>query len=707
MVLSASKKREKLKIEGMTCNNCAAGISRYLEKKGLEDVTVNFSTGEARFSFTDDNPEILADIKKGVERLGYHVMDENQHASKTTLSLEKKFYISLFFTTPLLLHMFLPLHFLSNSYFQLALCLPVFFIGVIHFGKSALGSLKTGIPNMDVLIILGTSAAFFYSLAGTVFNLGPDFLFYETSATIITLVLLGNIIEHRSVKQTTLAIEELGKLQASKAKLVWYDPAGNEKIKEVEAKNIVREDILLVNTGDRVPFDGSIVWGNCSIDESMITGESLPVEKNENDKVTGGTLLSKGSIKIKVEATGEDTYLANIIELVKSAQQRKPDIQRLADKISAYFVPIVVMITLFTFFISFFWVEIPFQKALLNSVAILVIACPCAMGLATPTAVMVGIGRVTKKGILIKGGKTLEQLASIRQIVFDKTGTLTTGQFKIKKITSPNEDIDQIKSILASVEKHSSHPIANSISRELKGAKEIKLKNIQELMGIGMKAEDENGNQFELGSYQIAKGLTDETEHDLFLLRNQELIATIDIQDELKPGAKSTIEYLKKKGIKTILLSGDNKAKCTYVAQELGIDDFYYGKLPDEKLKLVEELTDHMPTAMVGDGINDAPALAKATVGISLSNATEVAIDSSQVILLNGNLEHLKSALELSNQTLTTIKQNLFWAFSYNIVAIPIAALGFLNPMIAAFSMAFSDVMVIGNSLRLKTKPLK
>jgi len=335
-----------------------------------------------------------------------------------------------------------------------------------------------------------------------------------------------------------------------------------------------------------------------------------------------------------------------------------------------------------------------------------VIACPCAMGLATPTAIMVGIGIITKKGVLIKGGKTLETLATVKQVVFDKTGTLTTGRFKIKKITPVRTEEEEIKTILYSLEKHSSHPIAQSVTRELKGTPEMMLSKIRELKGTGIRAEDKKGNQYELGSYEIARNLTTDIKHDIYILRNNTLIGYVDIEDEVKPEAKGAIDYLKGKGIVPILLSGDSYRKCASVARKLEVEKFYFGKHPHEKLEIITNLSKVAPTAMVGDGINDAPALAKADIGISLSDATDVAIDSSQVILLNGNLGHLKNALELSKKTMTTIRQNLFWAFFYNVLAIPVAAAGFLSPMIAAFSMALSDVFVVGNSLRLKMRKI-
>lgn len=693
----------KWNVEGMTCTNCAAGISKYLQKQGLENVSVNFATAEVRFDLPEDKK--AQDIQKGIESLGYSVLDPTVSAEDTkkrAFTIEKKFYFTLIFTIPLLLHMFIHNEWLMNPYVQLALSTPVYLLGMWHFGKSALASLRSGVPNMDVLITMGSSAAFGYSLAGTIMQLGPDYLFYETAATIITLVLLGNMIEHRSVKQTTTAISELGKLQARKAKVLVGDDVVERDVDDVKVG-----DIVVVHTGDKVPFDGTITWGTGTVDESMVTGESLPVEREVGDKVIGATQLSHGSLKVQVDAVGDQSYLARIIELVKNAQQDKPDIQRLADKVSAVFVPVVTLIAVATFLLSYFVADVELGSSILRSVAVLAIACPCAMGLATPTAVMVGIGRVTTEGILIKGGKTIEQLADIEQVVFDKTGTLTTGNFRINEVHVFSGDKETAMSILLGLEKHSSHPIAQSIVRELKDVEPIELAHVEEIKGLGMQGLDKEANNYMAGSYAAVRELTTQNKMDVYVVKNGELLMGITIKDEIKAEAREVIDYLKSKNIRSIMLSGDRYEKCYQVAQSLGIDTFYAERKPDEKLETIEQLTLEARTAMVGDGINDAPALAKADIGISLSNASEAAIDSAQVILLNGDLIHLTKALGISNVTLSTIKQNLFWAFAYNVVAIPIAALGFLNPMVAALSMAFSDVVVVGNSLRLKFRKLK
>ncbi len=711
-----------LNVEGMTCTNCALTVTKVLEKKGLKDVNVNFVTGEV--TFEEVTNEKIESAVKDINSLGYRIIDHpaqnhvhsdhgHVHPVSSATFIEKKFYWSLAFTLPLFLHMLLPFHFLHLSLVQLLLCLPVMVIGVQHFGKSAWLSVKSGVPNMDVLITIGSGAAFIYSLAGMlIYYETPEinhYLFFETASTIITLVLLGNVIEQRSVKQTTSAISELGKLQASNAKKIAHSSDGTEHILEVSVNEINKGDLLLVNTGDKIPVDGKITWGNALINEAMITGESLPLNKNVGEEVIGSTVIENGSIKMIASNVGNETVLAKIIELVKNAQNTKPPIQRLGDKVSAVFVPVVVALSLLTLLISFFIFHISLNQSLMSSIAVLVISCPCAMGLATPTAVMVGIGRAAKNGILIKGGSTLESFATIKTIVFDKTGTLTTGNFKIKKIHAMNADEETIRILLYALEKHSSHPIAKSIVSECKDiadkSEPIHWKKIEEDKGIGINATDEKGDLYSVGSFQMVKHLYTDSSHNIFLLKNNELIAAIDLQDELKQDSKHTIDELKKLGIKTVMVSGDRKSICESVASQLGIEEVYSEQLPTQKLEIIERLSKHSPTAMVGDGINDAPALAKATVGVSLSNATQVAIQSAQIILLHGNnLAFLIKAIQVSKQTLVTIKQNLFWAFFYNVIAIPIAAFGLLSPMIAALSMAFSDVVVVGNSIRLKTK---
>jgi P-type Cu+ transporter len=693
-----------LEVEGMTCSNCALGISRFLEQKGMHDVYVNFATGEVQFA--KNETQQLEALVAGIQNLGYTVVNKQQQQSETKSRFtptELKLLITIPFTLLLLMSMIPGIPYLHMPGIQFILCLPVYATGFFHFGKSGWGSAKSGIMNMDVLIFVGSTAAFGYSIYGWLAGLGMDFMFFETAATIITLVLLGNVIEHRSVKQTTTAIAALKQLQPETAKKVHFDLlSGADQVEEIAAGSLVKNDVVLINTGDKIPADGIVLSGNAYIDESMLTGESVPVYKQKNDIVSGGTINTQGIIKCRITAPQGHTTLDAIIALVKQAQTEKPPVQRLADKIAAVFVPVVLAIAALTFILAYFAFHLTLQSALLNSIAVLVIACPCAMGLATPTAIMVGLGRSAANGILIKGATTAEQFAKTNSVVFDKTGTITTGNFSIEQFKVFNADSDKVAGIIHELEKHSSHPIAISLVQHFKSSEKITLRNITEQKGVGMFGEDNNGN-----SYQLISGTAINNVFDIILLENEELLAGFNIRDEIKPGAAEVISYFKSQGIKTILLSGDIAIKVNEVGAALKFDEVRSNMKPAEKLQFIESLKKSGTVSMVGDGINDSPALEKADIGISMSNATQIAINSAGIILLNGQLEKLIQAHQLSKLTLKTIRQNLFWAFIYNIIAIPIAAVGLLSPMIAALSMAFSDVFVIGNSILLKTKKLK
>jgi len=672
-------------------------IHKLLEKKGLQNVLVSFASEEVKFSIADESvvPQIITDI----ENLGFHVVDDiSTHQTKFYDKVENKFIFCALFTAPLLLHMVFPWHFLHNPIVQLVLCLPVFLVGCLHFGKSAYSSIKGGVPNMDVLIFIGSTSAFVYSLVGTVQNLGGQYLFYETCATIITLVLLGNVLEKRSVNQTTSAVKDLMKFQQVNANRIIK--GGTEVI---NAKDVLAGDMLLVNEGDQIPVDGEVLSGEASVNEAMITGESIPVEKKKYDRVIGGTVVQQGSIKIMATKVGSNSTLSQIIDLMKRAQAAKPPVQKLGDKVASIFVPVVILIALLTFVITYFATDAGLQRSMMNAIAVLVISCPCAMGLATPTAVMVGLGRAAKNGILIKGGDTIEAVANAKYVLFDKTGTLTTGKFSIHEIKlEDGVDIEHTRGIITAIEERSNHPIAKSLVSGLASLQKQKviLRTVTEEKGLGMRAEDVEGNNYFLGS---AKLNTDDS-FNLALYKNQVLIARIAIDDTLKPDAAALIAQLKKTGIIPVLLSGDKLSRCTAIAAQLGIKEVHGEKLPDEKLSVVDVYRKKGKTIMIGDGINDAPALTQADVGVSMNDASHIAIQSAKVILLTTDLHSVVRFLQISRHTLLTIKQNLFWAFAYNIIAIPVAALGFLNPMVGALAMAFSDVIVIGNSLRLKVK---
>jgi len=696
------------KVEGMTCTNCALTINKYLQKEGLADVKVNFIGSEVIFNLTENKSKVA--LAKGIEDLGYHVVNEDQNQ----LSPKKKaifsnhlqrFLFCLPFTLVLMLHM-LPwhIHFLMNPWIQLAICIPVYIVGMGYFGTSAVKSLRRGIPNMNVLIALGATAAFVYSLIGTVQNLGMDYIFYETTATIITLVFLGEWVEHKSVAATQKELNKLARSQKMMANMIAFDEEHKEIIFPIENTQLHVGDLILIKSGEQVPMDCKILWGEVQVNESLLTGESKPLLKQKKDALIGGSLITDGTVKAQVTAVGKDTVLSNILNLVKQAQGEKPPMQQMADKISAIFVPAVISISILTFLLNYFAFNVQATDSLMRSIAVLVISCPCAMGLATPAAIAVGLGRAARNGILFRNARSLELFKNITTVVFDKTGTLTMGDFTISAFESNTLDEAEFKRIIFSLEKYSNHPIAKKISTEWKINNAIPWKKIEEIKGIGMKATDAEGNIYQLGSYKIAAQFTKDTSHTAYLLKNDTLIGWFNMEDQIREEAKEVIAYLHAKNIQTIVLSGDSKERTQQVADLLGIKKVLAEKSPEEKLKMITQLNADTPVAMVGDGINDAPALAKATIGISMSDATQLAMQSAQVVLMNKGIRHLPLALGLGKHTFITIKENLFWAFIYNIVAIPVAAVGLLHPGIAALAMGFSDVVLAANSIRLNYK---
>ncbi|MEO0898454.1 MAG: cation-translocating P-type ATPase [Bacteroidota bacterium] len=688
-----------LQVKGMTCTNCALGIEKYLEKEGLAHVNVDFSNGEVNFATA--SPENLNSWVKGIENLGFEVVQDEEGGEEGWSRVEKYFAISLVFTLPLILHMFISWHVLHNPWVQFGLSLPVFILGMLYFGRSAWSSIKAGVPNMDVLISIGAIAAFGYSLYGAINQLGPDFLFFETAASVITLVLLGNVIEHRSVKRTTAAVRNLQDMQAKTAPVL----TAEGKLIDTPLEHVQKGMELLLSEGSIIPLDVRVLEGEGHLDESMITGESQALLKEVGDQLMSGTLLQHGQLKVVVEKEAKDSTLSQMIQLVKKAQADKPDIQRLADRISAIFVPAVLAISLITFLLAYIVFGLPFTQSMLQAIAVLVIACPCAMGLATPTAVVVGLGRASKKGILIKGGSVFEKATKIDTVVFDKTGTLTTGEFQLKEIHVVEVGQEEtVKSVVASMEQYSSHPIALSLRNIFSEAKPVELQQVKEQKGLGMTAQDKEGNTYQIGSFRTVKGMLSEDQYSVYVLKNGEFWAGISLKDDIRIEAKETISWLSTQGIRTIMLSGDKKGKCEDVAHSLGIDEVYSEQLPEQKLQLLSNFMERGHVMMVGDGINDAPALAKAHIGVSLSGASDIAQEAAEVVLMSQKMDSLKDLFNLSKHTVLTIKQNLFWAFFYNVIMIPAAAIGLLRPILAAFSMAFSDIFVIGNSLRLRVK---
>ena len=698
------------KVEGMTCANCALTISKYLEKEGLKNVNANPVSGEVIFDANGKNG--FETIEKGIESLGYRVAEKNGVSTRKVTKEPMNKYLRYVlicapFTLILMLHMFekwIHIHWLMNPWVQLSLSLPVYIVGMSFFGRSAIKSIRNGMPNMNVLVAVGATAAFFYSLYGTLTGQAEQYMFYETAATIITLVFLGNYLEDASVMQTQRALNSLARSQKVMANMIAFDEHHHEQIFPVENSVLHVGDLILIKSGEQVPADCKILWGEATVNEAIITGESLPITKQQKDNLIGGSILVDGTVKAQVTATAKNSVLANIVNLVKQAQGEKPPMQQMADKISAIFIPIVLVIAAGTLIVN--WVLLQeFTPALMRSIAVLVIACPCAMGLATPAAIAVGLGRAAKNGVLFRNAKSLELFKNITQVVFDKTGTLTTGNFRIDHWKAENgESEESVKRIVYSLEKYSNHPIAKCIAEAWKVKDDIRWASIEEIKGYGMKAISKEGDVFIAGSYKAAAHITKDESHNVYVLKNDQLIGWVDVKDELRTEAKTVVSYLHSRNIKTILLSGDRKQKTERIAKELGIDEVIAEQSPEQKLQTIAALTATTPTAMVGDGINDAPALAKATIGISLSDASQVAMQTADVVLMNQGLKNLPLSLGLGKHTFLTIKQNLFWAFFYNIIAIPVAAFGLLTPTFGALVMGLSDVVLAINSVRLFVK---
>lgn len=701
-----------IKVEGMDCSSCAISVTKSLQKQGLQNVRVNYATGDVSYENTQNLSQ--QNIEKSISDLGYKVVNKNASEVETSTSSFfqfkndwQRFLFCAVFAAPLFISHIIQWHWLMQPLVQFALATPIYILGMLHFGKSATKSLLKGVPNMNVLITIGSTAAYFYSLYNLIVGASHQLMFFETTATTLTLVFLGNALEEKTTKQTQASLQKLIKSQTVKANMIAFDNEYKEQIFEVESKDLKVGDLILIKSGEQIPADCKILWGNGTVNESIVTGESVPLSKKEKDNLIGGSIVVDGSFKAQVTAASSNSVLAQIIKMIQDAQTEKSPTQLLADKISAVFVPAVIAIAILTLVINYFFITHQFAESLIRCVAVLVIACPCAMGLATPAAVAVGLGRASKNGVLFKDSKSLDMFRNIQQIVFDKTGTLTTGEFKIVnyKVISNSIAEEEFKLIAYSLEKYSNHPLAKVIAKEWKTNNEMRWAKIDEAKGLGMIAIDKEDNEFKATSYKAVTHLTTDFLHNIYIIKNDELLGFIDVADEIRPEAQSVIEYLHQQNIKTILLSGDKKEKCESVAQQLNIDEVYAEQTPQNKIDFVAKLNAIAPTAMVGDGINDAPALAKASIGISLSEASQLAIQSAQVVLMENGLKKLPFALGIGKHTYSTIQQNLFWALIYNVLAIPIAAVGLLGkyaPTYGAIIMGLSDVVLAINSIKLR-----
>ncbi|MCX8083612.1 MAG: heavy metal translocating P-type ATPase [Calditerrivibrio sp.] len=702
-------KKLRVAINGMTCAACSSRIEKKLRKTdGIIDVAINLPLNAGEVTYND---ELISEevIIKTINNLGYQAEKQKDTKNKDTSRLDIiKLIVGFSLSLPLFIGMIAhilhikSMEFLMNPYLQLLLATPVQFFCGYQFYKGAFYNLKTGTSNMDLLVALGTSTAYFYSVYNT-FSAGN--LYFETSSILITLVLFGKYLEKRATGKASDAIKKLLEYAPKKAKLLKDD-----RIVEVDISEIKSEDILLVSTGDKVPVDGEIIDGKGLIDESMMTGEPIPVEKNVGESVIGGTINTHYIFKMKATSTAENTVLSQIIKLIENAQTTKAPIQRFADLVSGYFVPSVVLIAIVTF-AGWYIITKDLNISLINAVAVLVISCPCALGLATPTSIMVASGISAKKGILFKDVASIENLNKIKAIIFDKTGTITTGSISVKKFVKLEDvDLNEVFPLVLTIESQSSHPLAIAIKDYLLSQHHQlvpSVKDIHEIPGKGMvgfydKKEIMIGKPF--------KHIDEEPGSIVSIYIDNLHIGYFLLQDEIKADAKEVIEKFSKKGIKIYLLTGDNTKTAHYVASQVGIKDenVISGVLPHEKAHWVEKIkSKERLVAMVGDGINDSPALAVADIAIAMGNGTDIAIETASVIIIKGDLKSVYNAFKIGEYTIKNIKQNLFWAFIYNTVGIPLAAFGYLNPIIAGTAMAFSSVSVVSNALRLKKMRLE
>jgi len=710
-----------LKISGMHCASCAKNIEAQVKKHpGVKSVNVNFATSEMFVRAEEFVPEI--DLKKIVEELGYKVIgkvrEQEIEEQKEIQKAKLRAIFALLLSFPLMVTMAL-MYFgrkiPGQIWFEVILSFIVVYVLGWETHLSAFRAVKKFFANMDVLISLGTTAAFLFGI-GAFFVELP--VFFETAAFIMAFHLLGRYLEARARGKTSEALRELLKLGAKTARILV-----NGKEKEISIEELKVGDIMIVRPGEKIPTDGEVIEGQSTVDESMATGESLPVEKKVGDKVIGATINQEGVLKIKATKVGKDTFLAQVIKLVEEAQRSRIPIQEFADKVTSYFVPVVLIIALFTFF---GWLILgKWFTAIVAAITVLIIACPCALGLATPTALTVGIGRGAKEGILIRQGEAIELMGKTKIIVLDKTGTLTKGIPEVTdiKVFEGNIKEEELLQIAASAESGSEHPLGKAIVKKAKerGIEILKVQNFKAIFGKGVMAEIDGKkilvgrkelmeeNNLDLSNYQeMVSQLQEEGKTVIWVAQENKILGAIAVADTLKDETKTAIEALHKMGFKTIMLTGDNQKTAKAIAKKVGIDEVIAEVLPDEKVKVIKKLQKdgRVKVVMVGDGINDAPALTQADVGVAIGTGTDIAIEAGKVILVRGDLISLVNAILLSKATFRTIRQNLFWAFFYNVIAIPTAAFGVLatmiGPIIAAAAMAFSSLSVVLNSLRLK-----
>ncbi|MCU4976089.1 heavy metal translocating P-type ATPase [Bacillus cereus] len=727
-------------VSGMTCAACANRVEKRLNKlDGVNKATVNFALESATVDFNHDEVNVN-EMKSAITKLGYklEVKPDDQDASTDHRLQEierqkKKFIISFILSFPLLWAMvshfsftsfiYLP-DMLMNPWVQLALATPVQFIIGGQFYVGAYKALRNKSANMDVLVALGTSAAYFYSVYLSIQSIGSSEhmtdLYFETSAVLITLIILGKLFEAKAKGRSSEAIKKLMGLQAKTATVV----RGGTEIK-ILIEEVVAGDIVYVKPGEKIPVDGEIVEGKSAIDESMLTGESIPVDKSIGDVVIGSTINKNGFLKVKATKVGRDTALAQIIKVVEEAQGSKAPIQRVADQISGIFVPVVVVIAIITFAVWMIFVTPgDFGGALEKMIAVLVIACPCALGLATPTSIMAGSGRSAEYGILFKGGEHLEATHRLDTVILDKTGTVTNGKPVLTDvIVADGFNENELLRLVGAAERNSEHPLAEAI---VEGIKEKKIdipssETFEAIPGFGIESVVE-GKHLLIGTRRLMKkfnidieevsksmeALEREGKTAMLIVIDKEYAGIFAVADTVKDTSKAAIARLKKMGLDVVMITGDNTQTAQAIAKQVGIDHVIAEVLPEGKAEEVKKLqANGKKVAMVGDGINDAPALATANIGMAIGTGTDVAMEAADITLIRGDLNSIADAIFMSKMTIRNIKQNLFWALAYNALGIPIAALGFLAPWVAGAAMAFSSVSVVLNALRLQRVKLK